>query len=502
MKKFFQIIDSYKFYLVISIITGIFLRLYGLNIQSLWYDELVTTALASYTNAVDFLAHCLTVDVHPPLYPVFMHYWIKFIGNSEAIIRLPNTLAGILTIFVMYYLSKKIFDRYVAASTVALISLSGTAIYFSQEARSYSFLILFSAISTLLWLKIIKKINSEDIVNKELLLYGFVCLITAYLHYFGTALIYLQLIYLFIAFIYYKKPLKKMLFLSFIITALFFMWFIPHVFLIASFDGSLYGLKKQNWLVLADLADLIYSKNIILLILVPLILGIKIYINNFKAFAKSISLNSPITSLLYISIVPVIIFCFLSQFFAILYTKYLLIILPAVYLLTSMFILSNPFLSETKGIVYVFLVSALGLYLYMFPTFQIKGSYYAPHKQQWREAVSYIKMNYPAENDKTIIFSDRSPFSCGYYFNFFRGKDKIYKTEYLNLMNLADIDKTINKLTSKKYNRIFILTNFHDLPLSFKEFLTRNQYICTSREYTDLYLNDCLRIKDLNPKYR
>ncbi len=481
-----KIKDSYLFFLIISIIAGIFLRLYGLNIQSFWYDELVTAATASYTNIIDFLTHFLAGDVHPPLYYAFLHYWIKLFGNSETVFRLPSALAGILTVFVMYFMSKKIFGRYAAAGAAILTALSGTAIYYSQEARSYAVLILFSAITTFLWLNIITNAESEKIENKKLALYGITGLITVYLHYFGTALIYLQLIYLFIVFIINKRSIKKLMLLSYLITLLFSLWFIPHVLCLRSFNGTNFGLVKQNWRVLFELADLIFTKNIVFLIFLPLILGLKNYIKSFKLFASRINLSNPITALLYIALVPVIIFCSLSQFTAILYPRYLLIIMPAVYMLISVFVTSNPLFSGNKGVLYIFAVSVLGLYLYMFPLFHGKGTYYEPHKQQWREAAAYIKRNITLKNtDETIILNDRSAYLCGYYFNFFRNADSIYKVKS------SKNKDTEGHIASKKYKRIFVLSNFQDIPNYSKVFLILNNYRCSTKEYTDLFLNDC-----------
>ncbi len=481
-----KIKDSYRFFLIISIIAGIFLRLYGLNIQSFWYDELVTAATASYTNFIDFLAHFLTGDVHPPLYYAFLHYWIKLFGSSETAFRLPSALAGILTVFVMYFFSKKLFDKYTAAIAAILTSLSGTAIYFSQEARSYSLLILFSAITTFLWLNMIKKSESENIGNKELILYGITGLITMYLHYFGTALIYFQLIYLFIVFILNKREIKKLLFLSYIITLLFCLWFIPHILCLRSFNGTTFGIVKQNWKVLSELADLIFTKNIIFLVFLPLILGLKNYIKSFKTWSETFNLNNPITALLYLTIAPVMIFCALSQFMAILYPKYLLIILPSVYVLISVFITSNPVFSGNKGVLYIFAVSVLGLYLYMFPLFHGKGNYYQPHKQQWREATAYIKSNITLKNaDETLILNDRSVYLCGYYFNFFRNADSIYNMKDNRSKDIEGL------IASKKYKRIFVLSNFKDLLNHSKVFLLLNHYRCSAKEYTYLFLKDC-----------
>ena len=53
---------------------GIFLRAVNLN-ESLWYDELLSTNI-KVGNMEDLLFY-VGWDNHPPLYTVFMFFWIK-----------------------------------------------------------------------------------------------------------------------------------------------------------------------------------------------------------------------------------------------------------------------------------------------------------------------------------------------------------------------------------------------------------------------------------------
>lgn len=53
-------------------------------------------------------------------------------------LRVPSVIFGVLTIFVVYLIGRKLFDRKVALILSLLLATSGLHIYYSQEARMYS----------------------------------------------------------------------------------------------------------------------------------------------------------------------------------------------------------------------------------------------------------------------------------------------------------------------------------------------------------------------------
>ena len=96
--------------LLMAVLIGIFVRLYGLDIQGFWFDELaVVYPMTSKTSAA--FSELILSDLHPPLYPLILYYWVKIMGSSEIIIRLPSAIAGILSIFAMYFLGKKVLNH-------------------------------------------------------------------------------------------------------------------------------------------------------------------------------------------------------------------------------------------------------------------------------------------------------------------------------------------------------------------------------------------------------
>ncbi len=147
MKKFLL-----KNGLPLTLFVGLLLRLISIN-QSLWLDE-ATTALAAKMPLADIFTKFLPGDFHPPLYYLLMKGWGSLFGLSEISLRTPSVIFGILTIYFIYLIAKKIFDNKTARIASILAATSGLLIYYSQEARMYS---LAAFLATLLFYLFLEK---------------------------------------------------------------------------------------------------------------------------------------------------------------------------------------------------------------------------------------------------------------------------------------------------------------------------------------------------------
>jgi len=138
--------------LPLTLFVGLLLRLISIN-QSLWLDE-ATTALAAKMPLADIFTKFLPGDFHPPLYYLLMKGWGSLFGLSEISLRTPSVIFGILTIYFIYLIAKKIFDNKTARIASILAATSGLLIYYSQEARMYS---LAAFLATLLFYLFLEK---------------------------------------------------------------------------------------------------------------------------------------------------------------------------------------------------------------------------------------------------------------------------------------------------------------------------------------------------------
>lgn len=121
---------------------GAALRLYGLDAESLWNDELTAWSQSSSALSLHEVLEHVRHDVHPPGYLVVLHLVQTVFGDSELALRAPSAIAGVLSIVLMYLVGSRFYCRSVGLVAAAVLAVSWNPIYYSQEARAYGLLML------------------------------------------------------------------------------------------------------------------------------------------------------------------------------------------------------------------------------------------------------------------------------------------------------------------------------------------------------------------------
>ena len=486
MSVIILVLKSYRLYIIVACLLGIFIRLYGLDIQGLWFDELVMS-FVGISHDPEMLKILSINDLHPPLYLLFLYNWIQVFGSSEIIIRLPSAIAGILAIVFMYILSKEIFNRYITASATILISLSNAAIYYSQEARNYSFVLLFSTILTLYWLNLLKKINKSEITIKEFIIYALICIFTSYLHYFGALIVAFQLIYLFIVSIKTKNYVKEVLVLGLIVAFVFLPWVFKHYSYIKVIGNGQFWIPKPDIINIGSLLDFVFNIKLVIFLFIPFI--ISLFKKELLPKIKQLNLADPPVALLYISLIPVLAVFLISQFVPVFYPRYFIVILPSAYLLISILISFNPSFNGIKSTIYVFVISLVSLFLFLFVSgnniSESNKTFYQLYKQQWREASKYVMDNY---TDKTVIFTDRHPFLYAYYFNRFKKNPDSIK---INYYNFPIIEKDLDIL-SEQFDKLYFFSTFEQVPQIMISSLEKRCKRYEKKDFSDIFVYECV----------
>lgn len=121
------------------ILIGAAPRLINLGSEHLWFDEAFQWLVSQPKTD---LWKAIIGDTHPPLWGLIQAFNLQLFGGSEWTFRLPSAVAGIASILMIYQvaLALKLGKR--AALTSGMIAaLMPGLIYFSQDARPYSFLL-------------------------------------------------------------------------------------------------------------------------------------------------------------------------------------------------------------------------------------------------------------------------------------------------------------------------------------------------------------------------
>ncbi len=119
------------------LLCGFALRLYRLGVNSLWYDETVSLLLAR-ADIPELLRHTAG-DIHPPLYYLFLHFWIRLAGWSEFSAAFLSLWFGVLLIALTYRVAREwILLKPAAPLAALLVAFSPYNVWYSQEVRMYT----------------------------------------------------------------------------------------------------------------------------------------------------------------------------------------------------------------------------------------------------------------------------------------------------------------------------------------------------------------------------
>lgn len=119
------------------VVFGVALRLYRLDHQSVWYDEIfsLTVSQQSFHEMMQYLVKDF---VQPPLHYFLLHVWFELVGFGPYQARLLSVIFGGLAILGTYLLGDCLFGRRTASIAALLLAVSQLAVMYSQEARPYA----------------------------------------------------------------------------------------------------------------------------------------------------------------------------------------------------------------------------------------------------------------------------------------------------------------------------------------------------------------------------
>lgn len=176
--KYRSIFTPTNFLLLLIVLVAAVLRIYHLSFKSISIDESI-----GWLYVIEPIQRVIIMtinDVHPPLFYILHHFWIKVSGTSEAGLRSISVFFAILSVGAIYHLGKMFFDKKTGLIAAFLLALSPWHIWISQNARSNSTLLFFIILSIYTFYQIL---HSGQ--KKWFFYYTIVTLLAIYLHYFG-----------------------------------------------------------------------------------------------------------------------------------------------------------------------------------------------------------------------------------------------------------------------------------------------------------------------------
>ena len=408
--------------LLAIVVLGAALRLHGLTNQSLRNDELSSWLRSNQAGLAEVIDRGVRPDVHPPGYQILLYLVMHVSGDSETALRLPSVILGILSVLAIYLLGAYVYTPKEGVLAAALMAASWTPLYYSQDARPYSLLLLMSILTSLAWFRLARDVQERQRPRRSsVALYIAVAAAICYVHYYGLFLVFFQGCYSAIAFARRPRALIRVGIVYLAILALYTPW-LPDLF--ADLARTETWIPKPTPLSLLSYASFLFSKSPVLVVLATESFGLLAW-SQIRSVRRPVlktlgqQLLEPTLTLLAWLAIPVLAAFFKSLISTPVFTNYNLIIcLPAAYLLLahSVFVLPGAIRISATAVSIGAVLLGLGLAAHVI----LRLDYFSGiHKPQFREAVQNV-VNHSSEYPNSMVIGCVwSTRYLEYYFEYF-----------------------------------------------------------------------------------
>lgn len=445
--------------LIVILLVAFLLRVYDLGHESIWMDEAFSVSVAK----LDFLGIIkgTAKDLHPPLYYLLLHFWIKLFGISEFTIRFMSVIFGVFTVFMVYKIGAQIFSKDAGLLSALLIALSIFNIFYSQEARMYSLMAMLTLISLYYFIMLFQKRDAGVSIG-----YIFSTVFLIYTHVYGLFIVIAQNIYVLLLLLVLRKQSKLNFrgwaYLQFLIVLLFSPW----IYVLIT---QIIRIESNFWIPVPHIKKLIgpfitYSGSIPLFLLFVIlsffsILGYKkneisSSMKNFYDTMKNrlFQLNSAGTGLILIWLLtPIILPFIISQISAPIYvTKYTIGASLAFFILVA---------SGITKISHKIVKSSIVLLIIILSVFNVNKYYSSVKKIEWRNITSFV--------DSKAIDGDLILFNSGFIqgpFDYYSDRSDLIKEPLYLKKNRKDPEnlRELNPILGKQNRFWLILDSMKD----------------------------------------
>ncbi len=399
--------------LAIVTLAGFGLRLWALGEKGLAYDEAATALMARATPAEIIIFHWNAGFEHPPFWQLTMVGWSALFGQSEFMLRLLPALAGALAVPLSWAWVRRMWPtrQWLAIVTSLLVATSPILIFYSQEARMYTIVVLLALLSLVAATALVQRPGwgvALAFIVANWLMVGY--------HYYSLLLIGAELLF-FLLVAVYRRSAQALLWwfgagLVAILPIAAWMLFSPgfHSTLAVAMGSGAGAAAPAAGQFLDEIwRDLSFGGirwqteatqwGYLLLPLAGLGLGVL-----FWGDMHGSGINPWSWLVAFVILLPLL---FSALFFRTLAARYILFVMPALYLLVAGGVVwlwqRQPALGAT-GLIAALLVAVLGLQYYF-------GPY---QKSEYREMAVFLR-NHSGADDAIMLYAPRQHLLAKYY---------------------------------------------------------------------------------------
>lgn len=169
--------------MLLLVILGLGLRLYGLDSQPLRGDESFSIQFSAHSPSW-LLPNIAHIEPNPPLYYFLLHYWMEWLGQSEFTTRYLSLAFGLLCIPLVYMLGRTLGEVYPGLLAAFLLTINPFQVWHSQDVRNYTLWPALSMASLIFLLCALRRDKTRYWVG-----YTAITLLSLYTHYYDMFLV-------------------------------------------------------------------------------------------------------------------------------------------------------------------------------------------------------------------------------------------------------------------------------------------------------------------------
>ncbi len=466
-----------NYVLIVILFLASALRFYHIDFQSVWLDELITMNECNPALSFkDSYANMIVWENNPLLYYFTVKYISVIFGYSTFVVRMISAIIGISGVYCMYLLGKEISNKKTGLIAAILMCFNAYHIFYSQEARPYGLLTIFTIISFYRLIILLKNNNLKNSIY-----YGLAATAMINTHFFGLFVLVSQaIIILFFMFDIDKNKIKEYLVFASIsgfITIIVWYFLSWDIFKIATKIKAFWIPPPTPELITNIFREFFgYSELLLFTVLILTIYYfIKVMSNNEDTeyrIKNRINTFSFIIIAIWILVTISIPYIRTYLLIPMITGRYLIVLLPAITLLLAISINNIQNKIFQKGIVIIFIIASLTDLII------VKDYYNKVTKTQFREISEVILEK---NTSKAKIVSNWF-WHFGYYLN---------EKPNVNSVISSSLQDYVNNLIAKPDGKAFWYVDAHQRPYTLntdaENFLNNNYNVVENLEFFDTW---------------
>ena len=463
--KFFNWFKE-NYWLTIILIAALFLRIYHINFQSIWLDEILSMNNSNPKLSMkQFYEGIMFWEFMPHMYFLILRFVFDIFGYSATVARLFSAIIGGFGVYSIYLFGKELINKRGGLIAAALVCVNFFHISYSQEVRPYGMLFLFTVLS---FYRLVIFIKKPSILNA--IIFGLFTGLYLNCHFFGFITLFSQCLLLLFFLIKTPKENRNNFFRYCIVFGI-----VTLIIFSPSFEALLrvseiksFWLQKPGPEAFTSMFREFFGNSEMLISVINLLV-IFYFINLFKEKNNNQNSNAIISNKVVFSFIVLSTWLSVSLIIPLIrsyldvpmiLSRYFINILPVLILVISIGInfIKND-LIRIVVITYLVVFSILDLFV-------VKNYYNTVTKSQYRELSEEIIKRNPDKSKLVVFWSWIFPY-------FFQNESQIKiegnsLDEYVNGMRSGSIlnksfwyaDANSRPLQISPENQIYLDTNF------------------------------------------